>query len=247
MIAEKDTEAVFNTSAIADLAKRAKLPAEADLVRFGDNVRIAVRAYFAERARTDWKHISAQLSELYRLTDRADPSRAAAAARLADHIVSIEPATRLWLERCALCPISFPSAEEITDGRTQGRAVQRLRRILSYGLEPVQGRKRSGGKRSRSLRPLLRAPGGKRRRRGRPRDLAGRELVQDLALTYLEATECPPPRRVSLATPGPFLRFVRHCFKLARIPAGNVVDLINERETIRRKLALRDVSFTPAQ
>jgi hypothetical protein len=130
------------------------------------------------------------------------------------------------------------------DDQTRKQAVKRLRSILSYGLEPVRGRKRPSGRRSRSIQPLLRIPqkvhrsksiSRKRRGRGRPRDLAARELVQQLALTYLEATGRRPPRRVNLRSQGPFFRLVRRCFKEARITAGGVADLINEREIRRKK------------
>lgn len=129
--------------------------------------------------------------------------------------------------------------------RTRKQAVKRLRSILSYGQEPVKDRKRPSGKRSRpTFQPLLRIPQRvhrsrgntrKRKRRGRPRDLAARELVQQLALAYLEATGRPPPRWVSLRSKGPFFRLVHQCFNLARISAGGVVDLINEREIQRKK------------
>jgi hypothetical protein len=244
LIAETDIDCVFNASVIAELAKDIKTPPDA-VTRFGDNVRSAVRAYFAERARTNWKAIGKQIDDLHRLVDRADRGSEPAAARLADRIGSIDPATRNWLERCTHRVLSFPSPNEILDGRIGKQAVKRLRSILSYGHEPVKGRKRPSGKRSRSIQPLLRIPNRvhrsnsisrKRRGRGRPRDLAARELVQKLALAYTEATGRPPPRRVNLRSQGPFLRLVRRCFDHVRISAGGVGDLINEREIRRKKL-----------
>jgi hypothetical protein len=79
---------------------------------------------------------------------------------------------------------------------------------------------------------------------GRPLDLAARELVQQLALTYLEVTEKRPPRRVHPynATKQPFLQFVVHCFKLIGLESGNVADLINEREQRRRKMEKQGLS-----
>jgi len=244
LIAEKEVDFVFNAGVIAELAKDIKAPPDA-VTRFGGDIRAAVRAYFAERARTNWKVIGKQIRDLYRLTDRADRGSEIASARLADHIGSVDQATRNWLERCAHGPLPFPSSGEIMDHRTRKQAIRRLRSILSYGQERVKGRRRPSGKRSRSIQPLLRIPkkvhrsksiSRKRRGRGRPRDLAARELVQQLALTYAEATDRPPPRRVSLDSKRPFFRLVYRCFRLIRIPAGNVVDLINEREIRRKKL-----------
>jgi hypothetical protein len=242
LIAETEIDCVFNADVIAEWAKDIKTPPDA-VARFEDNVRAAVRAYFAERSRTNWKAIAKQISELYRLTDRAERGGEPSAARLADCIGSIDQATRNWLERCALRQLSFPSSGEIMDHRTHKQAIRRLRNILSYGQERVRGRKRPSGKRSRSIQPLLRIPqkvhrsksiNRKRGGRGRPRDSAARELVQQLALAYLEATGKFPPRRVNLNSQGSFFRLVLECFKRIKIPAGNVADLINERK-IRRK------------
>ena len=240
-------------------------------VRFGDNVRAAVRAYFAERARTNWKDIGEQIGDLYDLVDRAyrsvvapiprrfimgeeinpaegdvrggeadNPAQGdvrgdeAVIGRVAVRIGLVDQATRNWLERCARQQLSFPSAEEILDRRTRKQAIKRLRSSLSYGQERVEGRKRPGGRRSRAtFQPLLRVPESSR---GRPRDLAARELVQQLALAYLEATGRVPPRRVNLGIKGPFFRLVDQCFHLVGIRAGNIVDLINEREILRKKL-----------
>jgi hypothetical protein len=232
LIAESDIDRVFNEGVIVELAKDIKA-APGAVMRFGDDVRCAARAYLAEHARTNWKAIDKQIRDLYRLADRLDRGEAAP-ARLADRIGSIDQATRDWLERCAHRLLSFPSSEEILDDRTRKHAVKRLRSILSYGQYPVKGRKRPGGKRSRrTFKPLQRVP---KVSRGRPRDLAARELVQQLALAYAEATDRSPPRRVSLRSPGPFFRLVRQCFDLVRISSGGVVDLINEREIRRKKL-----------
>jgi hypothetical protein len=231
LIAEKEVDFVFNAGVIAELAKDIKAPPDA-VTCFGDNVRAAVRAYFAERARTNWKAIAKQIGDLYRLTDRADRGSETAAARLVDCIGSIDQATRNWLERCAFRALSFPSSGEIMDHRTREDAIRRLRRILDYGLDVVKGRKRPSGKRSRSIQPLLRVP---KSSRGRPRDLAARELVQHLALAYAEATGRRLPHRVNSRSQGPFFRLVRRCFKEARITAGSVAELTNEREIQRKE------------
>jgi hypothetical protein len=233
LIAEKEVDFVFNEGFIAELAKDIKAPPHA-VTRFRDNVRSAMRAYFAERARTNWKAIGKQIGDLDRLVGRADRDTEPAAARLADCIGSIDQATQNWLERCAYGLLPFPSWDEIRDRGTRKRAISRLRRILSCGRKFVKGRRRPGGKQSRTTsQSVLRVP---KSSRGRPVDLAARELVQQLALTYTEATGRPPPRRVNLRSQGPFFRLVSRCFKEARITAGSVVKLINEREIQRKKL-----------
>jgi hypothetical protein len=219
LIAEEEIDCIFSADVIAKLATDIKAPPDA-VTRFGDNVRSAVRAYFAERARTNWKAIAEQIGDLHRVVDRADRGSEPAAARLANCIGSIDQATRNWLERCPRRPLPFPSSDEIIDRRTRKQAIRQLRSILSYGRRP-------SGKRSRTtFQSLLRVP---KSSRGRPRDLAARELVQHLALAYAEATGRRPPRRVNLRSQGPFFRLVSRCFKEARITAGSVVELINER------------------
>jgi hypothetical protein len=214
LIAEKEIDFVFNAGVIAGLAKDIKATPDA-VTRFGDDLRSAARAYFAERARTNWKAIGEQIGDLYDgLVDRADRGSEPAAARLAARIGLIDPATRNWLERCARRELLFPSSEEILDRRTRKQAIKRLRSILSYGQERVEGRKRPSGRRSRAtFGPLLRVPESSR---GRPRDLAARELVQQLAIAYLEATGRSPPRRVNLRSPGPFFRLE----PISKLPAA---------------------------
>ena len=76
---------------------------------------------------------------------------------------------------------------------TRQSAVERFRLILSWGGRVVPGRKRPGGRRSRSfIKPLLRLP--ERIERGRPRGEAEREFVLRLALAYVEVTGRSPPR-----------------------------------------------------
>jgi hypothetical protein len=240
LIAEKEIDCVFNERVIAEMAKCIKAPPDA-IARFRDNVRAGMRAYFAELARTDWKAIEKQIRNLYRVANSADQGSDAAAARLADCIGSVDQATSNWLERCAdhsflfpsHGPLWFPSSDEIRDPGTRRQAIRQWRYILSYGQERVEGRKRPSGKRSRpSFRPWLRLP---HSGRGRPRDLAARELVQHLALTYTEATGRRPPHCVNSRSQGPFFRLVLRCFKEARITDGSVVKLINDREIQREE------------
>jgi hypothetical protein len=143
VIAESAIDTVFNTDVVAELAKLAKVPAGSDHVRFGQNIRIAVKSYFAEQARHDRRKIH--------------------------------------------------------------------------------------------------------RTRGRPRDPAARELVQNLALAYLEATGQRPPRRVraGMTPEQPFLKFVRGCFDLAGITSGNIDSLINEREARRLLMELPEADDLP--
>jgi hypothetical protein len=250
VIAEHEIDTVFDARAIAQLlavlksSPSAKLFTETDRQRFPDSIRTAVRCYLAESARTNWSVITDHICKLYHLLEKADGGNAKAISVLAKQVDVTDAAARAWLERCVHRYLTFPSAGEIGNKKTRCDAMRRLRCMLCDGLDWVEGRKRPGGRRSRSRQLWLRlpqktGPSGQRTlagRRGRPLDLAARELVQQLALTYLEATGEPPPKRVNSKRPGPFLRFVRLVFKMADLPTGNVEELMNEREKRRKEM-----------
>jgi hypothetical protein len=139
-------------------------------------------------------------------------------------------ASRNTQDRCKI-----PTAEEILSPATRQKAVERLRLILSYGGRIVAGRKRAGGRRSRSFKPLLRVP--EQTKPGRPRNEAEREFVQWLAVAYVEVTERSPPRTAhyNIDIRGPFSNFVHQCFKLVGAPTGNLTRLLNQYGATRRR------------
>jgi hypothetical protein len=231
LIAENQIDQVFSAAVIAEMAKDIKAPPDA-VTRFEDNVRAAARGYFAERARTNWKAITKSIKGLNGLADKAYHGSEDAAAALADRIGSLDQNVRRWLDWCTRRQLPFPSPREIKDPGTRKQAISRLLSILSYGQKQAPGRKRPGGKQSRTTIHSLRVP---TISPGRPGDLAARELVQQLALAYLEATGRSPPQCVSISSPGPFFRLVRRCFRLIQIPDGYVANLINEREERRNQ------------
>jgi hypothetical protein len=57
VIAEKDIDTIFNDGLIQDLAKKAKVAAEADLARFARNVRSDVKSYFENQGCLDLTQI----------------------------------------------------------------------------------------------------------------------------------------------------------------------------------------------
>jgi hypothetical protein len=143
---------------------------------------------------------------------------------------------RHWLLSCNTPhDRNIPTATEILSPATRQCAVERFRLILSYGGSFVAGRKRSGGRRSRSFKPLLRLP--EQTKRGRPRGEAEREFVQWLAVAYVEATGRSPPRTANynIDIRGPFSDFVHQCFELVGAPTGNVTRLLNQYGAARRR------------
>ena len=192
MIKEHEIDAVFDDRTIRCLLAGLKLSADAKprtdaeqqqrIARFAESVRGAMRCYFVVRAHTNYPAIRAQITNLHRLVVRADDGNEKAVAELKEQLGDVDPATREWLEHCVYRDLAFPSADEIANEKTRPATIRRLHNILCYGGVWIEGRRRQSGRRSQSWKPLLRLP--KNTGRRRPPDLAARELVQQLALTF---------------------------------------------------------------
>jgi hypothetical protein len=175
------------------------------------------------------------IERLYQLNTPEDGNDRKARA-LARGVDAMPAEVLQWLLSCNTPhDRSIPTAAEILSPATRQSAVERFRLILSYGGGIVAGRKRSGGRRSRSFKPLLRLP--ERIEPGRPRGEAEREFVQWLAVAYVEATGRSPPRTANykIAIRGPFPCFVHQCFELVGAPTGNVTRLLNQYGAARRR------------
>jgi hypothetical protein len=192
LIAVSDVEQVFSDLVVRELARTLKFPASADIGRFGLSVRTAARIFLETKGQLNAPQLRAAVARLYRLISRAERCDNGAALALAGAVDTLPALLRRWLTSCNR-PHNrdIPRATEIRSLVTRQNAVERLRLIVSYGSRVVPGRKCPGGRRSRSVKPLLRVP--ETARRGRPSGLAERELVQWLAIAYLEGAGHPPP------------------------------------------------------
>jgi hypothetical protein len=235
LIAVSDVKQVFCNSVVRELARTLKLPASANIVHFGQSVRTAARIFLEAKSQLTAPQLRAAVARLYQLISRAERGDNRAALTLARAVGTLPADLRRWLTSCNR-PHNrdIPRATEIRSPATRQKAVERLRPIVSYGSTVVEGRKRPGGRRSRSVKPLLRVP--ETVRPGRLLGAAERELVQWLAIAYLEAAGHPPPHTAHYDTGirGPFSRFVHRCFELLGAPSGNVTRLINQYGTARR-------------
>jgi hypothetical protein len=232
LIAISDVEGVFNDEIVKGLAQSLKLPANANIARFGESIRIAARIFLEAKGRLNAPRFRAAIERLYQLNTRAEGGSDRAARALARVVGAMPADVRRWLA-CQIPGRKIPTAEEILSPAMRQSAVERFRLILSYGGSVVAGRKRSGGRRSRSFKPLLRVP--ERIEPGRPRGEADRVFVQWLAVAYVEATRRPPPRTAHYDIRGPFPHFVHQCFELVGAPTGNVTRLLNQYGAARRR------------
>ena len=187
LIAISDVEGVFNDEIVKEMARTAKLPADIDIARWAQSIRNAARSFLAHKAKLNLPHLRTAMERLYQLNTRAEKGddRTAQALARADRCNACRRAAMAPILQYAARPRN-PTATEILSPTTHQSAVERFRLILSYGGSIVAGRKRSGGRHSRSLKPLLRLP--ERIDPGRPRGEAEREFVQWMAVAYVEAT-----------------------------------------------------------
>src|SRR5262245_34756378 len=249
LIAIDEVEGVFNDEIVKELAQPLKPPADPDIARFAQSIRISARIFLEAKCRLSAPQFRAVIQRLYQLNTRAEDGNDRTARALARAVDAMPADVRQWLRSgITLYPRNIPTATEILSPPTRQSAVERFRQILSWGGRVETGRKRSGGRRSQSFRPLLRLP--ERVEVGRPRGEAEREFVQGLALAYVELTGRPPPRTAhhNIDIRGPFPHFVHRCFELVGAPTGNVTRLLNQygaarpRDEKRRRTADRPVT-----
>lgn len=232
LIRLSDVEHMFDEHVIKGLARTLRMAASADIVPLGESVRAAVRVFLEAKRRLSAPKLRATIERLYQLSTHAKGGNERAAQELGSAIDIMPADVRTWLEHF-WAPLTgdIPTGAEINSPATRQSAIERLCAALSHGGLVVVGRKRPGGKRSRSIAPLLNVPAGIERKR--PRGEAEREFVQWLALAYWEGTGKKPPSTAREAS-GPFCNFVAQCFELVGAPSGNVPRLINEFGRSRR-------------
>src|SRR5262249_37097686 len=193
LIAISDVESVFNDEIVKEWARTLKLPADADIARFAQSIRSSAINFLKEKDKLNFPQLRTAIERLYQLNTRAEDGNDRTARALARAVDAMHADVRQWLLSCNTPHHrNIPTATEILSPLARQSAVKRFRLILSYGGRVVAGRKRSGGRRSRSFKPLLKLP--EQSKRGRPRGEAEREFVQWLALDYVVATGRPPPR-----------------------------------------------------
>src|SRR5262245_4102882 len=234
LIAISDVEGVFNDEIVKEWALTLKPPADPDIARFAQSIRISARIFLEAKGRLSAPQFRAVIERLYHLNTRAEDGNDRTARALARAVDAMPADVRQWL--LSQRPHDrIPTATEILSPPTRERAVERFRLILSWGGRVVDGRKRPDGRRSRSFKPRLRLPP-QQIKPGRPRGEAEREFVQWLAVAYVEATGRSPPRTAhhNIDIRGPFPRFVHRCFELVGAPTGNVTRLLNQYGAARQ-------------
>jgi hypothetical protein len=234
LLALSDVDERFGDRFIEELARTAKFSnGVADIVRFGDDVRVAVRIFLEAKNRLSTSELRSVVASLYRLSsaaERGDPEAKALSCAIAEMPIDV----RRWLTTNTPSLPDIPDPGEFVSLTTRQSAIERLRSLLTYGGSITVGRKRAHGKRSRSFEPWLNVP---TNIEGKPRDEAARQFVMWLAVAYATATGKQPPytAHYKKAIRGPFTRLAVKCFERVGAPTGNVARLINEYGAARRR------------
>jgi hypothetical protein len=242
---------IFTDERIRDMAKRAPLPADADLQQLAADVRTAASDYARDAGVPDNNEVHHEIAALEMAAERKQYLRTASLrANLSPQaLVHLKP--RLDRPGPRLAGWWLPSAEDMIDPRPtrqlwrrnegtlllkvsrRDEACEMMGRLCRIGVEPIKGRKRASGRRSRpTFRPLLCAP---ELRRHVPKRQPELIFVASLAAAWLRATGRPPAMTADRRAPGPFAKFVKECLDLAGVGlVVNAVNLINKLGPLRR-------------
>lgn len=225
---------VFSCQRIEDLLRDAKLPNSVDLAEFCRAVRIATTAYVHDARQATANEMAGEIEALRRLVSKrmvlaVEERRTYDLEEIKRLLASLSPNTRTFLNERAqdwARPRELPEPESLDNPNPEvgDRVCNSILDFIEMGawLNP-QGRKRAGGKHSKTLEHTLHAP----ERQMHPRRLAAEaDFVWKLAFAWQELLGKPAPR-VHAGQSGPFKRFVGECLRLVGAPHCDMAELIN--------------------
>ena len=236
-ISADQVASIFDEVCIRRVAQIAKLPAQADIGRFGESIREAARIYARDaesptvndlhdaiaalhRAaeRRLYKKVSVLLADLYPAARDLLSKRAAKLQR--------RNLARVSQRRARPSPrIMLPTPETLSDLQARDAACANVVSLCALGGGFVEGRKRPSGNRSRTWRTGLYAPA---RRSHVPKRSEERTFVIWLQVAWLESTGTAPAKTAHHEDVGPFARMARECLRLVGAPHADAVEIINQ-------------------
>lgn len=227
LIKPEQVDDVFCSAAIKDLAKVAKIPSSADLGKFGQSIRDAVRQYLVDSTAIRPIELRDSIAALAKVLRKAFDGEPDSLLSAANALVSLQPSTRRFLEERAEPSRTVPTVSDLLDPEKGRAALSLLYGLCHQGARWKPGRKRPGGKRSATtLQSYVASP---KVQRGRPLNDAEFMLCTWLAVTYFKVTGERPPRFANHRAPGPFVRLLGGALRLARAPGVDPVELVNAR------------------
>jgi hypothetical protein len=155
LISAEEVASVFNDDCVSRLAKLSRLPANANKSRFAQGIRDAVLIYLRDVAVPDGNDIHREISKLHQA---AQNKRYEKSFEIATHLSeqALAILNRRNLPGVAL--LTDPSA--LLDPARQRQATEQLAALCRNWVpfKPKEGRKRPGGRRSKTFAPDLYAP-----------------------------------------------------------------------------------------
>jgi hypothetical protein len=227
LISAEDVASVFNDDYISRRTKRWGLPANADEARLAQGIRDAVQIYLRDVATPNENDIH---REIARLHQAAHFRRYEASFEL---VTNLSPQARALLNRRNLSGVALlKDSSPLIDPAHQRRATEQLAALCRMGAKLKEGRKRPGGKRSKTFAPDLYAPPASRHFEKRAAD---RSFLMWLRMAWLEATG--ERQRAYTAQgdghEGPFARLLCDCLELVGAKHVDGIALINEAKKTR--------------
>jgi hypothetical protein len=221
-----DIDRVFNDQVIAHIAKLGRLPANANLTKFGRSIRAAVRDYIERGQRPTRAEVQAQLSRMHeRARDALKGEMGIGAVKAA--LLNLSP------EAMALVKgpdDRVPDVADLSDPRKRDKALRLLSGLTVRGAKWKDGRKRPGGKQSAAKLvpdPLLSACA------VRPEETDEFFLCNGLEIAYWKATGRLASRWPGETNRGPFVALVESVLDTLGIEGGK---LVSADDLVRRYL-----------
>lgn len=146
-IPEGDVDMIFDGACIQDLAKCSRLPNDADLVKFGENIRQDVRVYARSAREPSDNELHAEIKALHNASDKS------LFERTAGMIENLSPRARAaligrWEQ--ANPSIEFPQPNDLKDIDYREVACAKIASLCRIGVKVAEGRARPSGKRSKT-------------------------------------------------------------------------------------------------
>jgi hypothetical protein len=238
---------------VAELLAKTKLPPGTDKALLAEGVRDAARI-FARDSRLNELHN--EIGKMYEAADRRGYDEVAAVLEhLSSRTLRVERSVQIFCTTlpCLVRPevsvtypagtpfgpvlLGLPTPEALRDPAQRNGACEAITRLCRSGGRLAEGRRRSGGKRSRpTFRPLLYTP---ESRTNFPKRDAERDFVMWLSIAWLEATGSKPSRTArhgdASRVLGPFARFAGECLRRCGAGYADPVGIINELNQRRRE------------
>jgi hypothetical protein len=226
LIRDDDVLDVFDADCIEKLALIGPLPVDADKDRFGKGLREAARIFARDAREPNVNQVHDEIAALWKAANRAKPQWEAIGSALD----ALSHRTRETLaDRGRLRAVPLPTPESVRNPERREAARAAIARLCSLGGKEIEGRRRPGGKQSRSTWcPVLYAAD---KQASFPKRKAERDFVMWLQIAWCEAVGEKPAQTArhedASRRLGPFARIARECLRLIGSDA-DVVGLINE-------------------